>query len=284
MKRISALLVLALTLSVTMAQEQPATLELPDDRITTDRPTFGRSGSTIGRGIQIEAGVAYNWLDDASPAAKTDRVDLANILLRVGLSDDFEFRLGIRNEEYIVRSWTTDAVDKYNTWSPMEIGIKARFIDKAKFDASLLFNLYVRNTVRDHRMDDGSMVPGALARRPSFVSPEMAFLFAHDMGKFGLEYNVGLIWNGQRPYTTESGTENPDWYYTLTASYELLDWLTVFVDHASYMRNFHFPDVLVQGGLLMPFGDHWQVDVHGGAGLNEFSQTALFGGGLSYRF
>lgn len=282
MKKIS-ILFLGLVASLgLMAQE--AEVKEEDNRITTDRPTFGRSAQTIGRGLQLEVGATYNWLDDDNAFVKTDRADVFNGLLRLGLSKDFEFRIGISNQETILRSWTTDAKDKYNTWSPMEIGIKARFIDKEKFAASMLFNLYVRNTVRNSLTDAGVMVPGALVNRPNFVAPEMAFLFSHDWGKFNLDYNIGLLWNGQRQYTDESGAENPDWYYTVTAGFDIAKWLVVFVDHAAYMRNFHYPDVLIQGGLLVPIGENFQIDVRGGAGLNDFSQAALVGGGISWGF
>ncbi|MBN2473269.1 MAG: transporter [Pirellulales bacterium] len=63
-----------------------------EEPLVTDRPDFTESSSTVGlRRLQIESG--YTYLRDASAGVTTDGHLLPELLLRYGVSDDFELRV-----------------------------------------------------------------------------------------------------------------------------------------------------------------------------------------------
>lgn len=290
MKKINLLLLLSFFSLALFAQEEqnPKTEEtavMEKEKITTDRPTFSNSANTIGKGFQVEYGMSYTWQDDNNPILKNDRANFAELLVRIGIHERVELRLGIENREYYVRQWSSDAVDKYNSWSPMAIGLKAELTKKESMHkVAFLTNLYINSTVRDHLDSDGNAKSYALVRRPNFVAPEFAFLFNHTFAsKFHLGYNIGARWNGERTYTDESDSKYADFYYMLNASYDVMSWMNFFVEHAGYVRKGYYPDMLFQGGFLFPINEHFQVDVHGGTGLNSQSPVGFVGGGIAWK-
>lgn len=63
----------------------------PDDSISTDRPDFVDSSTTVGKGVvQLEAGFAQDRNKDAGLKERTSSTPL---LLRIGVADDLELRL-----------------------------------------------------------------------------------------------------------------------------------------------------------------------------------------------
>jgi hypothetical protein len=64
-----------------------------DEALTTDRPDFTESSSVVGRcRLQIEGG--YTYLHDAAAGVETDEHLLPELLLRYGLNDCLELRVG----------------------------------------------------------------------------------------------------------------------------------------------------------------------------------------------
>lgn len=90
------------------AQEDGASTKQPDALIT-DRPDFTESSATVpAMRLQLEAGIQYthaDLLDEAPPSGHTgnydaNRVSAPNMLLRFGVSDYAELRLGVPNISY----------------------------------------------------------------------------------------------------------------------------------------------------------------------------------------
>lgn len=94
--------------TIALAQDDAAATEQPDALIT-DRPDFTESSATVpAMRLQIEAGVQYthsDLIDEAAPADHRGNYDAnrlagPNLLLRLGVSDFAELRLGIPDIDY----------------------------------------------------------------------------------------------------------------------------------------------------------------------------------------
>ncbi|MCD8528949.1 MAG: hypothetical protein LRY27_03050 [Chitinophagales bacterium] len=101
---------------------------------TVDRGAYTRPAQNIRKGLQLEYGLNYEWTDSDNNLYKTDVFSPAQLKLRWGLSDRVEFNFKISNNQMVVRPWdeTTMSVDKYNYWSPLDIGVRAQFADSKK--------------------------------------------------------------------------------------------------------------------------------------------------------
>jgi hypothetical protein len=251
--------------------------------INTDRGTFTKSAVTVGKGLQFEAGMNHDWIQSTNPVFKTTVFNPFQGQMRLGLSKDVEFNLAISNNELVVRNWDGSATDKYNYWSPMEIGLRVRFLDKAKYNMSAYVSARAISTQRDVVDSDGNAQPWVLVARPNYVGPEFALLGNAKLGqRFELAYNFGIRWTGIQLEGAESANR-PDVYYTLRALYHIATPLDFYVEHFNYFRKGFYPTLGLNGGFRYAISSKFVVDVNGGLGFNEFSPEAFFGGGLTYR-
>lgn len=211
--------------------------------LTTDRGMFGRTGATVGRGLQAELGINYEWADSDNPAFKTDVFSPIKAKLRWALHDRVELNFAISNNEMIVRAWDESFKDKYNYWSPLDVGLRAQFAEtkkKVSTDASVYVGLGIYTTMRDAQDKNNVTRPWVLVDRPTYVTPEFAILVAHHFGKrLSLNYNAGVRWTG-RILDTPQTAKDPDYYYTVNLTAHALQWLDIYVEHFNYLRKSYY--------------------------------------------
>jgi hypothetical protein len=97
--------------------------------IMTDRPDFTESPITITKGyVQIETGLLYTneKLDDTFGSIENNRLSVLSTLVRVGLTDFFELRLG---GEYLTLSEKAGNVENSSSGlNALLIGGKIQFL------------------------------------------------------------------------------------------------------------------------------------------------------------
>lgn len=288
MKKLS-LIVLALVGLVAYAQETTTEKEFESEVMTTDRGSYTKTGTNIFKGLQIEAGMDYEWTDSENPTYKTDNFSPIELTARLGLSKYVELDFTIANRQLVVRPWDENggmSVDKYNYWSPLQIAVRTQFIDskkKCNTDASFFVGLDVYTTQRSAFEDNGTPRPWVLVDRPGYVAPELAFFVNHDIGKrFQLAYNVGLKWTG-RILDDAASAKNPDFYYTVRGLFHLMTKMDVYVEHYNFIRKAYYPTMGLNAGIRYAISPKFVVDVNGGFGFNKYSPDGYAGLGLSYK-
>lgn len=288
-KRLSFIALMAISF---FAYSQEAPMEKEEFKSivpTTDRGTFTRSGSNIKKGLQLELGFNYDWVDSKNNVFKTDVMTPIAGKLRLGLSKYVELDFAISNKQVILRPWDENGTfqeDKYGYWSPLEIGVRTQFIDSKKkcgTDASLYLGLAVNNTQRSRFDDNGTVRPWVLVDRPSYVAPEMAFLVNHNLGKrIVLGYNAGLKWTGI-VLDDAASAKNPDIFYSVRALVHVASSFDLYVEHYNALRSSFSPNLGMNFGARYAVSKKFVLDLNGGLGLNDSSSDGFAGLGLSYK-
>ena len=133
--------------------------------IRVDRPSFANSSNTVGKGVNsIESGVLVTVNKD-DPYALTQ----TPLLYRVGLSPEFELRLGTTGLNF---------KDEDGGWADLSPGFKWNFHADEDVSVSLVGSLTVP--------------VGSQTFRPPSVNPSLSFAVDVPVGpKTGLLFNVG---------------------------------------------------------------------------------------------
>lgn len=268
------------------AQETVTKSEFKSEVPTTDRGTYTRSGHNINKGLQIELGTNYEWTNSNDATYKTDNFSPIQGKLRIGLSNRVEVDLGISNRQMVVRAWDGSSVDKYNYWTPLDIGIRTQFVESKKKSAtamSLYIGLSLNTTQRSAFDDNGVRRPWVIAERPSYITPEFALLGSHNLGsRVELSYNGGLKWTGKQ-YDQSVSRMEPDWFYTVRLLARATKKFDVYVEHFNYIRRTWSPTLGMNAGFRVAVTKKFVLDANGGLGLNSNSPDAFVGVGLTYK-
>lgn len=254
--------------------------------MNTDRGSFTRSGANIAKGLQVELGLGYDWVNSDSDTYKNDVFSPFKGKLRLGLSSKVEIDFAINNNQMVVRRWDGSSTDKYNFWSPLEIGIRTQFMDskkKSATKAALYLGLGINTTQRSAFEDDGTPRPWVLVNRPSYVTPEFALFVDHKIGsRVDLAYNFGLRWTGI-VLDDAASAKNPDIFYTIRATVHAAKCLDLYVEHFNFMRKVYYSNLGLNMGVKYAITKKFAVDINGGIGLNSASSDGFAGLGLTYK-
>jgi len=262
------------------------TPEFESEVPTTDRGTYTKSGQNIKKGLQIELGTNYEWTNSSNNTYKTDVYSPIQAKLRVGLSNKVELDFGISNREMVVRAWDESSTDKYNYWTPLDIGIRTQLLDSKKkcaTDIALYIGMSMYTSQRSAIDDNGSRRPWVLVDRPGYVTPEFALFVNHNLGKrFELGYNAGLKWTDTE-YDQSVSRMEPDWYYTVRILAHATSKFDIYAEHFNYIRRTWYPTLGMNAGFRYAVSKKFVVDANGGLGFNSNSPDAFVGLGLSYK-
>lgn len=286
MKKKISLFALTAIMFFGYAQETETKTEFESEVPTTDRGAYTRPGQNINKGLQIELGTNYEWSDSDNDTYKTDVYSPIQAKLRIGLSSKVELDLAISNREMIVRSWDESSKDKYNYWTPLDIGIRTQLLDSKKkcgTDVALYIGMSVYTTQRSSIDDNGMRRPWVLVDRPTYVTPEFALFVNHNLGKrFVLGYNGGLKWTDTQ-YNDRVSRMEPDWFYTVRILAHATKKFDVYAEHFNYVRRTWSPTIGMNAGFRYAVSKKFVLDANGGFGFNSTSPDAFAGLGLSYK-
>jgi len=266
------LLVTAFVLLVSNANAQNIDQKIDD--IVTDRPDQTESPVTLLKGFfQAEIGGSYEkdkTISSFGGAINTKSISAPSVLLRYGISNSVELRLG---GEFISETINQDLQSimqetQDNTKSglaPIMIGTKIKMFEEdcARPEMAFLFSLGIPFDT------DGPF-------QSKYVSSEFRLAAAHTLSeRFSLSYNLGGTWDGNLPDRTG--------IYTLALGAGLTNRLSVFAEVYGFLTQGETPDHRFDGGFTYLFAKNVQADVSGGIGITEKSPDFFVGAGVSFR-
>lgn len=250
-----------------------ATLDAP---ISTDRPDFTESTATIPRGhFQLEGG--YSFTRDEQNGHRTRDQTLPELLLRAGLTDDLELRIGgvglsLTEDVYRApnRAGRSRVFREHNDGgTDMSVGAKVRILTH-------------RGLIPDFSLIAGVGLPtGDSGKSSGDVDPEVKLLWGYE-----LTDRVALSGNFNFAMPSDEIGRFVQTAASVSLGYSLTDWLGAFVEYYGF-----FPDErrgdgahYVNGGFAFQLTENVQFDVRLGAGLNDAADDFFTGVGFAFRF
>jgi len=227
--------------------------------IVTERPFASASSSTIPtKTIQLETG--FEYAQSKAGRVESEYISYNSSLLRFGLLENFELRLGIGYNSEKVKS-DIKPVD-VTGWTPLTLGTKI-FVTKEKGwrpEISFIGNLTLPFT-------------GSEYFQPEKVKPDFRFAFTHTFGDhFVLAYNLGLEW----PHVANDDVLG---VYTVIVGYIITDRLSCFIENYGFVDS----EYSIDAGFIYLLKHNFQLDLYGGFGLNSGSPDEFIGLGFSWR-
>jgi len=255
------LLVLAVLFSINaFAQDEDDRLSNP---LVTDRPDATEASSTVGKGVlQIESGGFFESFEVNN--IKTENYTYNTTLIRYGLLDNLELRLGWDFVEGITKVNGTKLDNVTSGLSPLLLGIKLDLSEEngAMPEIALIGHVFpIFSAGRDYR--------------PETTAVDFRFSLSHTLNEnSSLGYNIGAQWGNDSPEAAA--------IYTLSYGYSFSDkwgmYAEVYGDLPEDSSANHFWDA----GLTYLASNDLQFDAYVGTSITE-GQDVLIGMGLSYR-
>ena len=236
--------------------------EVPD--IITDRPDQTESSCTVPKNsLQIETGFVYENF-------KRDDVEfknwgIATTLLRYGVWDNFELRLG---SYYQLSSAKSDFYKMDTTQSgigPIMVGFKVFVIEEKGIrpEISIMADLTLNKV-------------GKLDYRPSYTYSSIKVLASHSLSDFfSLGYNFG--------YGNDGESANGFFVYSVVLGMSISDRFGAFAEVYGTSNNGDIPHTRIDGGFTYLVRYNLQLDVSGGTGLDGGIKMYFLSFGLTWR-
>ncbi|BAO54995.1 transporter [Nonlabens marinus] len=259
MKKLLLLLISIITFPAVAQQSQNT-----DGPLITDRPDATESPSLVRRGyLQIETGGFYTESEENGIDIKETTFNTT--LLRYGLLDNLELRLGLdtRRTEFEVNGQQLG--DDLSGTSPMLLGAKIGIApeDGWKPQIALLGHIYLPLTASSDY-------------QPETTGMDFRFAFNHTLSdRSGLAYNLGARIDADDPELK--------YLYTIAYGYSLSDKIGTYVEVYGDFPEDSSANHLWDAGFTYLANDDLQFDVTFGSGFTD-GQNLLLSAGLSYRF
>jgi hypothetical protein len=267
-----------MTVSVLASTVQYAQADAaPDDApLVTDRPDFTESTDAVPMGrFQLEAG--YTFTVDREGSNRTRTHSAPELLLRVGLAEDFEIRIG-----WDGYSWTESQFEERTGRG----GRRTRELwSQGANDLSLGFKQKLweqKDNVPHFGVIGAITVPsGSPSVSSGHIDPEVVLLWAYDLtDTVTLAGNVGFAYpsNEDGRFFQTSGS--------ISVAITLTDRIGSYIEYYGFYPNAEHNDDahFINGGLTYLISNDVQLDARIGAGLNEEADDFLAGVGFAIRF
>jgi hypothetical protein len=245
--------------------------EVPE--LVTDRPDQTESASVVPAGYwQIEIGSSFEHDDEQG--TEVEELALASTLLRLGLHERAELRIGWTGFQRMTEDAAGAGAQRIDGVGDMELGAK-----------------FLLAEATEQRPQLAMIVASSVPTGSDDVSShhfEPSFRFNLDLGlgrgvAFGA--NLGAEWESV-PGAQDGGTAIR-WIYTVVLGFDLGDRWGAFVE-AFGSQRLDGPDVpgesSLDGGVTWSLRQNLQLDLAAGVGLADASADWTVGIGLSFRW
>lgn len=262
LRKISAIVFVSLFsgFSSMMLAQQDAESAQP---MVTDRPDATEASSVVPKGtLQVETGGLYEAFKEND--VKFERSVYNTTLLRYGLLDNFEVRLGWNFEEQSVKVNGAQIGDALNGLSPLLFGMKLSIAEEKNGfpEIGLIGHLFLPFSASNDF-------------KPETTGADFRFSLSHTLSeKSSLGYNIGAQW----------GNDNPEiaYIYTLAYGYSITDRFGFFAEvYGGFPENSR-ANHLWDAGLTYLLRPNIQFDVSGGTSFTA-GQDVLMSAGISFR-
>jgi hypothetical protein len=232
-----------------------AAFQVPSDPIVTDRPDFTESAVVVPvRSIQVEAGVTSSWVD------RTKALSLPEVLVRVGVSDQVEARIGLPSWNFL-----DSATGSASGFDDLYLGAKIQLGPCGAWDLALIPAIY--------------LPVGAVEFRSEKAAPELKVAYATELdGRTSLSAMTSGLW------LTESGKRVVDWGQTVSLGIALDPKTAMFLEYAGTFRDKARPTHIAHAGFTFKLSPDRQWDIHFGMSLSGGRRDPFLGFGYAQRF
>jgi hypothetical protein len=241
------------------AQEEQQTLE----SLITDRPDQTESPNAMPKGfLQVETGAGFETFEDSN--IKTEDFTLNTTLIRYGLLDNLELRLGWDFVEGKTKLNGNTLNNVASGFSPLLFGFKTGITkEKGVFpEIGFLGHLSLPFTA-------------STDYKPETTGVDFRFSFAHTLSeKSGLAYNLGAAWGNDSPEAA--------YVYTLVYGYSITEKLGTYMELYGDFPEGNKANHLWDAGFTYLISDNFQLDISGGTSITK-GQDVMIGTGISFR-
>jgi len=232
--------------------------------ISTDRPDQTEASNLVPRGfLQIETGAFYESLEVNGFKSKATTYNTT--LLRYGLLDNLELRVGFDFTEVRGELGGVKLNNRLSGFSPLLLGVKIGIAEENGAFPEIAFIGHVN-------------VPGFASTdfKTKSTGTDFRFSLAHTLSeKSSLGYNIGMAWDGD--ITTAI------YLYTLAYGYSFTDKIGGYAElYGNLYEDSNF-DHLWNVGLTYLLNDNIQLDISGGTGITQNVQDLFLSAGVSVR-
>lgn len=228
--------------------------------VPSDRPGFGDTVSLVPKGyFEMEGGLRY---DNNQGGGDTYTVP-SSMLLRTGLTDNIEFRLGF--DGYVFNKPGEDGVGNAS------VGFKIRLHDETTYTPAFSVQPSVSLPAGDDAVSAAKTEPG------------LNFIWSKSLtDKIGLGGNVNLF----ERYDSFDGDRKLETAASISSSYSFSD---RFGGYAEYYGIFSQVEDTrdthaIDGGFTFLATRQTQLDVYAGTGLNDSASNVFAGLGIAHLF
>lgn len=255
--------------------------------MVTDRPDFTDSPETVERGwILHEITFAQYSKDTDGTGGNRSGWNYGNLLLRIGLQDAWEFRLGWNGYSKLrtydpTATHTTATLDGVGN---MNVGFKNKIMSQDHWIPNLGIISILSLPTGTHNVSSET------------VDPTLKFAWSYDLTErlsAGGNFNFSLL--SSDIATIDSATGRPDttarnrylqFQPTISVAYSIVDWWQTFIEYYT-SHNLHrsIPDQhFFDTGFTFKIIKNLQLDIFTNIGLTQASPDLVAGTGISYRF
>ena len=231
--------------------------------LITDRPDATESPNTIPAGyIQVETGTFFKSYE--ANTIKTKDFTLNTTLVRIGLLDNLEFRLGwdfVEGTTHINGNKLNNVTSGFN---PLLFGAKVNIASEHGCfpEIGLLGHLYLPFTAgKDYK--------------PETTGIDFRFSFAHTLSdNASLSYNIGAQWGDDSPEAA--------YIYTIAYGFGISEKFGAYVELYGDLPENHSSNHFWDAGLTYLISDSVQLDTTVGTSITD-GQDILLSAGISFR-
>ncbi|WP_321308769.1 transporter [Marinifilum fragile] len=231
------------------------------DPMVTDRPGTAESASVIPiRGFQIESGFAFEKV-----SSDIDNVTFNSTLLRYGLVENIELRLGL---QYLGYYQSLDGGDIDETgFGPLTLGAKFLLLEESERNPQLaLLSTFSVPKSGASTFENENLGADIRLNADYTVNDAMS-----------LEGNLGVAWSGIE------GQDYAVWMYAAVIGLALSDQIGAYAELYGYLPGEGKNDHRWDGGLTYAVTEDLQLDFSTGIGLSKVSPDFFISLGLSIR-
>jgi len=204
---------------------------------------------------QLEQGMSYDV--DKTSGITQQQLTFSSTLLRYGLTRNAELRLQMD------ALYSHNEIENVTGLCPIIVGTKIRLHESqsALPSVGLLAQLVIPSGKREFRSDH--------------IAPQLFALFSSSISdRFGLDYNIGLQWDGD--------DAAPTTFTALAASFTPTDNTSIFFEGYGYMHSHTSAQWYVNGGAALKVSPRVQFDLSGGVLLHDFGKDLFIAFGVSW--
>ena len=232
--------------------------------LITDRPDQTESAAVVPNGfLQVETGAFFESV--ISDGIKEESITFNTTLLRYGLLENIELRLGIDFMEESIATNGTKLSNVANGFSPLLLGVKVVITEEKGLlpEIGLLGHLSLPfSASKDYK--------------PETTGVDFRFAFSHTLNeRSSISYNLGPAW---RDDSTEA-----TYVYTVAYANSITDKFGVFIELYGDLPENSKANHLWDMGFTYLIKDNIQFDISGGTGISRNIQDVMLSGGISFR-